>query len=312
MAKLLLMDDQTQMENEDEEPRPSTSAAADPSTNLIDARDKNELTPLMIACYTIDYALIELLVENGSDVNATDKDGDTPIILLAIKMRSKKRPVPNQDKSPKIHKVLVPEIVNNWFSHHFILMQYYDDNIHKEAMAKYPALAAICFLLENQGKLKKANKTGRTALNILDDPIAASFLKDFYSALPDRNSSSTPSSIAGLIDSDIDADFLDDHFVASYLSSLPTSSNGQDAVAAPESSSSSSSGYCFLCADSVTDPFIFQPCGHPVMTCVNCVPKFKRCTTCNNVPTNIHINNDVYTKLIQPDMMTLQDEKGGE
>ena len=92
----------------DDEPQPSTSSAPDPvPTKPIDAKTKDGLTALILACYKLDYALIELLVDNGADVNAVDKDGDSPIILLAMRLRSanKKKLTPTKDKSPKIHKV---------------------------------------------------------------------------------------------------------------------------------------------------------------------------------------------------------------
>lgn len=86
------------------------------SSPFIDARDKSELTPLMLACYKNNYALVELLVRAGADVKAVDKDGDTPIIMTAIKALSDKSATfPSEKNSPAIFRVSHPVVVSCGF-----------------------------------------------------------------------------------------------------------------------------------------------------------------------------------------------------
>ena len=63
------------------------------------------MTPLLIACLKKNYALIELLVEIGSDPKATDKDGNTAIILV-LSSPAEDTENPFNEFSQEIHKVI--------------------------------------------------------------------------------------------------------------------------------------------------------------------------------------------------------------
>ena len=78
-----------------------------PPASLIDVRNKNGQTPLMMACFKMNFALVELLAESGADVNAVDEDGDSPITMLALSVKSGKisKDAPTLEYCPKIHKV---------------------------------------------------------------------------------------------------------------------------------------------------------------------------------------------------------------
>ncbi len=71
------------------EPQPSSSSSP-PITleDLINAKDNNEHTPLMMACFKGAYGLVELLVNKGADIHSVDKDGDSLIILTALHMQN--------------------------------------------------------------------------------------------------------------------------------------------------------------------------------------------------------------------------------
>ena len=70
---------------------------------LLEAKDDNGATALLIACHNKDYSLVELLVESGADVKATDLNGNTAILLAA----SGPAPdhIPSKELSPAIFKV---------------------------------------------------------------------------------------------------------------------------------------------------------------------------------------------------------------
>lgn len=72
------------------EPQPSSSSSL-PITfkDLLNAKDNNDHTPLMMACFKGAYGLVELLVNKGADIHSVDKDGDSLIILTALHMRKK-------------------------------------------------------------------------------------------------------------------------------------------------------------------------------------------------------------------------------
>ena len=53
----------------------------------LDPTNDNQSTPLLLACMKGHYGIIELLVNLGADVQATDKDGDTAIHLTAMRLR---------------------------------------------------------------------------------------------------------------------------------------------------------------------------------------------------------------------------------
>ncbi len=71
---------------------------------FLDSKNDSGLTSLLIACSLQDYALIELLVESGADVKATDADGNTAIIHLANSF-SKKNEMPYYERLPNLYMV---------------------------------------------------------------------------------------------------------------------------------------------------------------------------------------------------------------
>ena len=71
---------------------------------LLEARDESGMTALLIASQVQDYAIVELLVEAGADVNATDKHGNTAIILVASS-QDENSSIPSKERSPTIYRV---------------------------------------------------------------------------------------------------------------------------------------------------------------------------------------------------------------
>jgi len=69
--------------------------------SFMNAKDKDDQTPLMMASVGNHYSLIELLVEAGAGVNMTDKDGNTAISLIMMKIEKNqpKSSIPNSESS---------------------------------------------------------------------------------------------------------------------------------------------------------------------------------------------------------------------
>ena len=53
------------------------------SVKILDAKDEDGMTALLIACQKKDYALIELLSEAGADATILDGSGSTAVVLAA-------------------------------------------------------------------------------------------------------------------------------------------------------------------------------------------------------------------------------------
>ena len=70
---------------------------------LLEAKNENGETALLIACRNKDFALVEVLVEYGADVKAVDKDGNTAILLAACSTAPDD--IPHKENSPSIFKV---------------------------------------------------------------------------------------------------------------------------------------------------------------------------------------------------------------
>ena len=70
---------------------------------LLEAKNENGETALLIACRNKDFALVELLVESGADVKAVDRDGNTAILLAASSTAPDD--IPHKENSPSIFKV---------------------------------------------------------------------------------------------------------------------------------------------------------------------------------------------------------------
>ncbi len=75
--------------------------------SFVNARNKDNQTPLMVASWENYYSLIELLVKAGADINVSDKDDDTAISLITMKISKEKSKsfIPNSKESPNIHQV---------------------------------------------------------------------------------------------------------------------------------------------------------------------------------------------------------------
>lgn len=77
---------------------------------ILEAKDSNGMTAILIAVSQKDYMLIELLVDAGADMNAADKIGDTALIRTA-KDPSFKYWIPPKDLlSPTLVKVFNSQI----------------------------------------------------------------------------------------------------------------------------------------------------------------------------------------------------------
>lgn len=72
---------------------------------LLELKNSFGMTPLLIACLKNNFALIELFVENGSDLNATDKDGKTAITLVLSCPSEQDAQNPFNEFSQEIFKV---------------------------------------------------------------------------------------------------------------------------------------------------------------------------------------------------------------
>ena len=70
----------------------------------IEKRNESGDTALLIACRKKSCANIELLVEAGADLDATDKEGNTAVILISSS-QDKDLQIPKEDLSPFIYKV---------------------------------------------------------------------------------------------------------------------------------------------------------------------------------------------------------------
>jgi len=74
---------------------------------LLEAKNAFGMTPLLIACRKKNYALIELLVENGSNLKSTDEDGNTAIILALSRPSEQDIKNPFDEFSQEIFKVFI-------------------------------------------------------------------------------------------------------------------------------------------------------------------------------------------------------------
>ena len=70
---------------------------------LIDIKNRDGSTALLLACQRRDYASIELLVEAGADTMSVDKMGNTALMLVASS--PDKGTIPTKDLSPHLFEV---------------------------------------------------------------------------------------------------------------------------------------------------------------------------------------------------------------
>ena len=72
---------------------------------LLEAKNNDGMTALLIASQKKNCALIEILIKDGASLKAVDKDGRTSIILAASS--SDEDQVPTEKLSPEIFKVFL-------------------------------------------------------------------------------------------------------------------------------------------------------------------------------------------------------------
>jgi len=72
---------------------------------LLEAKNSDGMTALLIASQKKNCALIEILIKDGASPKAVDKDGRTSVILAASS--SDEDQVPTEKLSPEIFKVFL-------------------------------------------------------------------------------------------------------------------------------------------------------------------------------------------------------------
>ncbi len=72
---------------------------------LLETKGQSGVTALLVACHKKDLSIIELLVEAGAEVNASDDDGDTAILQVALSDVLDKDCIPSEQDSPFILEV---------------------------------------------------------------------------------------------------------------------------------------------------------------------------------------------------------------
>ena len=80
------------------------SSGTDRFKAILEAKIQSDMTSFLIACKTIDYGLIDLLVEAGADVKAVKNDGCTACRLVALSSCVDGQK-PSTKSSPYIFKV---------------------------------------------------------------------------------------------------------------------------------------------------------------------------------------------------------------
>lgn len=71
---------------------------------LIDVKNRDGTTALLMACHKKDYVSIELLVGVGADTMAIDNIGNTALILVASS--PDKATIPTEEISPNLFQVI--------------------------------------------------------------------------------------------------------------------------------------------------------------------------------------------------------------
>ena len=76
-------------------------------SSLLEIQNKHGHSALLIACHQKNYAVVELLVEAGANIQAVDFDGNTALILaVSFAYEAVVQSVPLQELSPSIFQVL--------------------------------------------------------------------------------------------------------------------------------------------------------------------------------------------------------------
>ena len=84
---------------------PKDGSSAIPAGLLESKTNLTSPTAFLTSCLLKDHALIELLVDAGTDVKAADLDGNTAISLIASS--GTKDEIPIKEVSPGIFKVFI-------------------------------------------------------------------------------------------------------------------------------------------------------------------------------------------------------------
>lgn len=116
----------------------------------VDATDKNGTTPLMIAAMDGSVDTLKVLLEYKANINATDAAGRTPLILAVLSAEDKAT-VSLADVSPTAAEKIRPTVI--------------------KSMTEYPdVVGTVRVLLENGADLTVKDKNGKTAKDYATDP----------------------------------------------------------------------------------------------------------------------------------------------
>lgn len=72
---------------------------------LMEVKDRQDMTALMVSIFHLDYPTIELLVESGADLKATNYGCISIPLYYPLTHTEKENPVPSVESSPGIFKV---------------------------------------------------------------------------------------------------------------------------------------------------------------------------------------------------------------
>ena len=78
---------------------------------LLEARFRNGTTALLLSCYRVEYAIIEMLIDAGAHTASTDLEENTAIHMLAACLR--KESIPSKEIFPFISQVKQPIYLKN-------------------------------------------------------------------------------------------------------------------------------------------------------------------------------------------------------
>ncbi len=74
---------------------------------LMEVKDRQDMTALMVSIFHLDYPTIELLVESGADLKATNYGHTSIPLYYPLTHAEKESQVPSIESSPGIFKVFL-------------------------------------------------------------------------------------------------------------------------------------------------------------------------------------------------------------